>query len=90
MFRRSTTRNRQAQSGNVVSSAGDALIAAEDVKSTLDGNSFTISIDESSSMGADSSLTIACVYDDERDVLEASVTSRFKGAETVDTYELSR
>ncbi|MBQ3329022.1 MAG: hypothetical protein IJG88_03620 [Eggerthellaceae bacterium] len=82
--------NRTTQAGDVPSSAGDVLVTRAGIPGTMDNGKMTITIDESSEMGRDSSVIIECQEAADSATIEATVTSVFLGNRTVDVYSLSK
>ncbi len=82
--------NRQTQTADASSSTGDAVQEHEGLSATLVNGAFSVSVDESALMGRDSSLTLNCNLGEDGATMTVEAVSRFKGAETVDVYELER
>ena len=66
------------------------LVTRAGIPGTMDNGKMTITIDESSEMGRDSSVIIECQEASDSATIEATVTSVFLGNRTVDVYSLSK
>ena len=82
--------NRQTQTADASSSAGDAVQEWNGLTANLEGGAFSLVVGESSAMGRDSSLTLKCEVAEDGATMTVEATSRFRGSETVDVYELER
>ena len=82
--------NRQTQSTDASSNAGDAVQEHKGLTATLANGVFSAKIDESASMGRDSSLALNCKLSEDGSKMTVEAVSLFKGAKTVDVYELER
>ena len=82
--------NRQTQAADASSSVGDAVREWNGLAANLEGGAFSFFVDESPTMGRDSSLTVNCSLSEDGLPMTVEATSRFRGFETVDVYELER
>ena len=82
--------NRQTQSTDASSNAGDAVQEHKGLTATLANGVFSAKIDESATMGRDSSLALNCKLSEDESKMTVEAVSLFKGAKTVDVYELER
>lgn len=82
--------NRQTQMADAASNAGDSVQIWDGIIAKQENGFFIIEIDESAAMGRGSSFTVKFSVDEYESKMTVEATSRFKGVETIDIYELER